>query len=221
MNGKILRMTDSEITNTYATLQLFYHFDKPVPGYPFTFDVAINYNLSDVGFDMHFNVINRMPFTPMPFYMGWHPYFACTAYKAYVVFDKCTPWNHVELNDNMDPTGITRLYHGFNGTEPIGGTETNPTFYDDEFKPSRPNHPSCDVMQTRIYDVPTKQTVVLWQDHNYRLVHIFTGSEASFHKDAIAIEPMSGMADAYNNHDHLSILSGGEEWSGTFGVFVE
>lgn len=137
------------------------------------------------------------------------------------MFDKCTPWNHVELNANMDPTGITEHFYGFNGTQPIGGTATNPTFYDDEFKPAQPNNLVCEIIETRLYDEPTQQTVVLWQDPNYRLVHVFTGSEASFHQDAVAIEPMSGMADAYNNHDHLSILSGGETWSGIVGVYVE
>ena len=221
MSGRKLNVTDSEITDVYATLELSYHFVKPVPGYPFTFDVAITYNLSDVGFSMHFKVTNRMESTPMPFYMGWHPYFMCTAYKAYVVYDKCTLWNHVELNTNMDPTGITKLYHGFNGTEPIGGTQTDPTFYDDEFKPTQPNNASCEMIETRLYDVPTKQTVVLWQDPSFRLVHVFTGSEMFFGQDAIAIEPMSGMADAYNNHDHLSVMSGGETWSGTVGVYIE
>ena len=221
MYGKKLTVTGSDITDSHATLQLSHLFDNTVPGYPFAFDVVINYTLSDTGFRMDFNVTNRMESYPMPFYMGWHPYFACTAYKAYVVLDPCTHWNHVELNTNMDPTGITKLYHGLNGSQPIGGSETNPTFYDDEFKPVSPDRAQCGVIETRLYDVPTRQTVVLWQDSSFRLVHVFTGSESMFNEDAIAIEPMSGMADAYNNHDHLSVLSGGETWSGSVGVFVE
>lgn len=202
-------------------LQLSYHFDKPVEGYPFVFDVVINYNLSTDGFSMTFFITNKMDTTPLPFYMGWHPYFVCSPYQAFVVFDNCTQWNHVELNANMDPTGITQLNHNFNGTTPIGGNETNPTFYDDEFKPTSPTSPLCGTIKTHVYDPPTDQTVTLWQDSNFRLVHMFTGSVIDFHENAIAIEPMSGMADAYNNHDHLSVLSGGETWTGTVGVYVE
>lgn len=62
--------------------------------------------------------------------------------------------------------------------------------------------------------------VVLWQDSNFRFVQVFTGSASGFGENAVAIEPMSAMADSYNNHDHLSILSGGEEWNGAFGVYV-
>ena len=196
MNGRRLSVTNTEITDTYATLQLSYKFDKPVKGYPFVFDVSIDYTMSSDGFSMTFYVTNRMETTPMPFYMGWHPYFACTAYKAVITLSRCTQWNHVELNENMDPTGITRLYHGFDGSEPIGGTPTNPTFYDDEFKPVQPVNSACNVMQTRLYDATSEQAVVLGQESTFRLVHIFTGSEAAFNEDAIAIEPMSGVADA-------------------------
>ena len=220
MPGRRLSVTGTQLADTFATLQLSYHFDKPVPGYPFTFDVSVNYTLSDTGFSMLFFIINVMKSTPMPFYMGWHPYFACTTYKAFITLDRCTAWNHVELNANADPTGITLPYHGLNGSRPIGGNETNPTFYDDEFKPMNPENRGCEVIETQLYDEPTNQTVVLWQDASFKMVHVFTASEALFHQEAIAVEPMSGMADAYNNHDHLTVLSGGETWSGRVGVSV-
>ena len=215
MNGKKMSVTKEKVSNTFGLLELSYHFDQPLSGYPFTFDVSVIYILRPFKFSMTFVVTNRMESTPMPFYMGWHPYFRCTPYKSYVVLDQCTPWNHVELNANMDPTGITSLYHGLNGAEPIGGTEANPTFYDDEFKPVQPNNDGCKYIGTALYDEPSNQTVMLWQDPSFRLVHVFTGKVGT-----IAIEPMSGMADAYNNHDHLSVLSGGETWRGTVGVSI-
>ena len=216
MNDKQLTVTNTKVETHYALLELSIHFDQPLPGYPFTFDVSINYILSVTGFSMVFVVTNRMESTPMPFYMGWHPYFLCTPYASFITLDKCTAWNHVELNDNMVPTGTTTPYDGFDGNEPIGGNATNPTFYDDEFKPMQPTSPYCKIIETKLYDEPTQQTVVLWQDSSFRLVHIFTG-----YVGTIAIEPMSGMADAYNNHDHLSVLSGGETWTGIVGVYIE
>ena len=216
MDGKKMTITDTQTTARYGLLQLSYTFNHPLPGYPFDFELSIDYILSESGFAMDFHVTNNMESTPMPFYMGWHPYFHCVPNEAYVVLDPCTSWNHVELNANMDPTGETTRYYGLNGSDPIGGTPLNPTFYDDEFKPINPRKPRCDYIQTRLYDEPTQQTVVLWQDSSFRFVHVFTGRQG-----AIAVEPMSGMADAYNNHDHLSVLSGGETWSGSVGVYVE
>ena len=52
-------------------------------------------------------------------------------------------------------------------------------------------------------------------------VLVFTGSNSIFNANAVAIEPMSAMADAYDNHDHLTTLSVGEAWGGSFGVHIE
>lgn len=216
MDGKKMEVTKTEIGDDYGLVELSYSFDQPLFGYPFIFDVSIDYVLSGSEFSMIFFVTNQMKSDPLPFYMGWHPYFLCVPYESSVMLDPCTSWNHVELNANMDPTGHTHPYFGLNGSHPIGGNSTNPTFYDDEFKPTQPNNPECLYLLTKLYDKPTDQTVVLWQDSSFRFVHVFTGREG-----AIAIEPMSGMADAYNNHDHLTVLSGGESWSGSVGVYVE
>ena len=118
----------------------------------------------------------------------------------------------------MDPTGNTQLDTIFDGSQAIGGTAVDPTFYDSEFKP---RSPVSGVMLFRITDVPSEQSVVLWQDDSFRLTHIFTGAMKCFGQNGIALEPMSGMADGFNNHDHLTILSAGETWTGAFGVYVE
>ena len=209
------------MTDEYAELSLYYNFNGLEQGYPFLLDIVIVYRLSDAGFNITIEATNANLHSPLPFYVGWHPYFKCTAYSSYVTLDNCTQWNHVELNSNMDPTGITNLYKGFDGTSPIGGNETDPTFYDDEFKPRSGTATKCEVLNTKIHDTVTNHTVVLWQDSNFRFVHIFTGSMSLFKEDSIAIEPMSAMADGYNNHDHLTVLSGGETWTGSFGVFIE
>lgn len=220
--NKTLAVKSKVVTDNYAQLVLSYHFNNTVPGYPFALDLCVSYNLSTVGFSISFQITNAMPKEPLPLYVGWHPYFACTAYKAVVTLDPCTEWNHVELNSNMDPTGITELYHGLNGSAPIGGSATDPTYLDDEFKPRKgTGSETCNTLHTKVRDTVTNHTVVLWQDSNFRFVHIFTGSMSLFGEDAVAVEPMSAMADAYNNHDHLSILSGGESWMGSFGVYVE
>ena len=215
MDGIKMTVLDTELTPLYGELVLGYHFDEPVPGYPFELDVVISYQLSFSSFGMEFHVTNTMDTTPLPFYMGWHPYFVCTPYQAYITLEECTQWNRVELNSNMNPTGVTHLFTKFDGTEPIGGTATNPTFYDDEFKPRFATNPDCEVFSTFLYDPPTDQMVILVQDKSFPLVHVFTGYE-----NAVAIEPMSGMADAYNNHDGLTVLSGGETWTGKVGVAV-
>ncbi len=221
MANKVLTVEKTEETDTFARLELSYSFDGKEPGYPFLLDIVVFYTLSTTGFNVTVQASNQHRTEPLPFYMGWHPYFNCTAYLAHVILDPCTSWNHIQLNSNKDPTGITTHYYGFNGTTPIGGNKTNPTLYDDEFKPVHANSPECRVTETKVVDTKTKHTVVLWQDSAFKFVHVFTGSSTGFHEDSVAIEPMSAAADAFNNHDHLSILSGGEVWTGSFGVYIE
>lgn len=197
------------------TLQLDF---KNGEGYPFSWTFEAIYTLSELGFSISILVQNTMATQPMPLYVGWHPYFACTAASnSTVTLDQKTGWNHVQLNSNFNPTGITSIGSPFNGSTPIGGTPTNPTHYDDEYKALFP--PAVhEIIQTRLHDPDTKKTVVLSQSPNMRFVQIFTGFTE---EGSVAIEPMSGMADAYNNHDDLSILSGGEIWQASFGVHLE
>lgn len=221
--GVAMQVDALTVTDTNAQVVLTHRFDGSDPGYPFVLSLSVTYTLSSNGFWIGISIHNMMPHTPLPVYVGWHPYFKCTAYSAVVKLDQCVEWNHVELNANMNPTGITDKFYGLDGHEPIGGNLTNPTFYDDEYKPCE--EPSCDceegTLSTKICDIASGHNIVLWQDRSFRFVHVFTGYSSPDQETAIAIEPMSGMADAYNNHDHLTVLSGGETWNGRFGVYVE
>lgn len=212
--NKVMTVEKAESNSNNAILILSYHF-KNEEGYPFVWQYEITYTLSRNGLDINIVVQNQMPGQPLPMYIGWHPYFLCTTHKAIVTFDPCTGWNHIQLNTNMNPTGITMPGDPFDGKTPIGGTASNPTPYDDEYKAVLP--PSvCSQIKTKLYDSDTNKTIVLYQSENMRFLQVFTGVVG-----ALAIEPMSGMADAFNNHDHLGVLSGEEIWQASFGVYLE
>lgn len=71
----------------------------------------------------------------------------------------------------------------------------------------------------RIVDVGGEGDVaVLFADRQHRVYQIFTGAKEGWGWDAIAMEPMSALADAYNNGDGLRVLAAGESFEGTFGV---
>ena len=217
--GKKLVVYSTDISDYYGSVTLLYDFDGSDEGYPYTMRMLVSYTLSKAGFSVSFTITNTMPQAPLPLTVGWHPYFACSIYRARVQFDPTTAWNLVELNSNMDPTGLTHLDSTFDGSREIGGNATAPTYYDVEYKSVTP--PRDMGLMSKVYDMATGQSVVLWQDSSFRLVHIFTGAMAFIGEDGIALEPMSGMADGFNNHDHLTILSAGETWTGAFGVYVE
>jgi len=111
----------------------------------------------------------------------------------------------------------------------FGGTDTAPTYYDDEFKPKhncgnrgKERAGFLPAMHQRIKDTVSGDTTVLWHEaEKYPFVQLYTGARAGFGLNAMALEPMSAEVDAYNNFDGLKILSGGEYWSGTYGVYLE
>jgi aldose 1-epimerase len=213
--GKVMTVERAVSNQDSAILTLSYDFKNEEAGYPFNWFYQITYTLCDQGLDISITVNNTMDTCALPMYIGWHPYFLCTTHKAIITFDPCTPWNHIILNSNANPTGETTLGAPFDGHTPIGGTASTPTAYDDEYKTTMP--PSkCGQIKTKLYDPDTNKTVVLYQSANMRFLQVFTGIVGT-----VAIEPMSGMADAFNNHDHLSVLSGKEHWQASFGVYLE
>lgn len=218
MPGKSMAVQEIEENDDYGSFTGVVKINSET-GYPFSLNVTIIYSLSQYGLSIQVDATNiNGNGQPVPFYMGWHPYFNCTAYSSYVILNPFNKWSHVDLNSNMDPTGVTRISTIFNGSFPIGGTAKEPTFYDDEFKAmlGPQQHDTVDLI-----DPPTGQTVTLWYDGAFQYIHIYTGSMSVFKEDGIAIEPMSGMADAYNNHDGLTVLSDGETWTGKFGVYIK
>ena len=219
-----MNVEDESASKDGAFLRLSYQFDGKDPGYPFHPLVQLNYVLSDVGFDINIEVTNMNPIEPMLFYVGWHPYFKCPVNNCVITFDRqCNRWAHVSLNRRAIPTGITEMFTGFNGGLAIGGTSSNPTHYDDAYKAlGNINVMNCSpsVLKTMLYDPEADQTVVLYQD-NFPIVQVYTGIVGATGEQAVAIEPMSAMTDSFNNHDNLEILSGGETWTGTFGVHMQ
>ncbi|XP_065887843.1 uncharacterized protein YihR-like [Dysidea avara] len=224
LENKTMKVEDQSIDSDAVYLKLSYQFDGKDLGYPFHPYVQLIYMLSDEGFDIHIEVTNMDLTEPMLFYVGWHPYFKCPVYKSVITFDRqCNKWAHVLLNNHAIPTGVTESFTGFNGGTVIGGTLSKPTHYDDAYKAiGNPNDIKCSpaVLKTTLYDPDADETIALYQD-NFPIVQVFTGIVGATGEQAVAIEPMSAMTDSFNNHDNLEILSGGETWTGIFGVHIE
>ena len=216
-----MKVETQKTTGKRAVLVLSYQFDGEDQGYPFHPLVEITYTLSRKGFDISFTITNSNKTSPLLFYVGWHPYFKCSVYQSVITFDKCTRWAHVMLSSRAIPTGITREFMGFNGSKSIGGSASNPTHYDDAYKAIGRSDRRCSRYKTSLYDPATNQTVVLYQDNNFPFIQVFTGIVGGTGEDAVAIEPQSAQTNSFNNHDRLKILSGGEIWKGSFGVYVE
>jgi len=218
-------VVDSSATMTAATATLRYDFDGSDAGYPFQLRVDILYTLDAEGFSFSVTASNLDPDGwPLPFYNGWHPYFLCDdASAAVVTLDPCTEWLMVQTASgpqyppprysNMVPTGQTVPFSTFNGTTPIGGNSSTPTYYDVEAKATQP----CDGYSTRLHD-PLSGDVVTIATEGFPFVQVWTGAKSTFGIDAVVLEPLSAMSDGFNNHDNLHVISPGQTFTDTIHV---
>lgn len=214
--------------NNSAKLVLTYDFDGTDPGYPFKLSVALTYILDHRGLTITTHAENRAKGgLPLPFYNSWHSYFVVSdVSQATVTLDRCSHWNHIDVSNNSNkngdliPTGLTTPFDGFNGKERIGGTYAEPTYWDDEFK-AVGSARDCPNLTVRIDDASSAETSVLWMDSEFRWVQVFTGAPQAFGEQAVAVEAMSSECDAWNNMQGIRLLQAGEQWQGSFGVYLE
>ena len=229
-----LELRGATATNASAALVLGHEFDGADAGYPWTVDVELTYELfADGRFDVTVraaNVDRAATRRPAPWTFGWHPYFRVADVAAAAVrFDACAaPWLHVDMTagapraGDLVPTGAASAFDA-SSLDPIGAAQSGsaalPNYYDDEWKAGSSGCDDARGVATRV--ATATHTAVLWQDGHFRFTQLFTGAYEGWNSSSVAFEPMSGMADAYNNGDGLVILSAGESWTATFGVRAE
>ena len=62
------------------------------------------------------------------------------------------------------------------------------------------------------------RSVSLWQDESCGYVHVFVTDKFPGRPKAVAIEPMTGPANAFNSGDGLRWLAAGEQFTMTWGI---
>jgi galactose mutarotase-like enzyme len=116
------------------------------------------------------------------------------------------------------------LQHGrarFDGTQTFGGNVTLPTYFDDEVKAiDAAKCSNGDGFKHVLHDAASKVATTLHVGPEFKFLQIFTGAKSIWGVDAVVLEPLSAMSDAYNNHDSLHIISAGETFTSTYGVSV-
>lgn len=215
-----LPCTASTIRPGAASVTLSHTFDGSNPGYPFAVAVDFCYTLDQDGVRIDVTARNVMEGSAAPFMCGWHPWFCVgdTA-SAVVQLDPRSSWNvcdhlgsipgtHAAGYEDVVPTGTATPFDRFNG-QPLGDN-----FWDDGFKSVSPAA-KVGTLETKIVDTASGDAAVMWQDAQHRFIQIYTGQAAA---GVVAVEPMSGSTDCFNNSDGLIVLQAGEEWSGSFGV---
>lgn len=196
-------------------------------GYPFTVDVAFTYRLDNSGFTIEITATNvSRTGQAAPFMVGWHPFIQLQGpvERATIAFDNRSGYNlSVPIGGGPEgpkrdshPSGVAVPSSDFTDGQPLGER-----YWDDGFKATASAN-TVPRLETRVLDRSATgndlAALVLWQDAQCRFIQVYTGLRD---KGLVAVEPMSGQTDCFNNGDGLVVIQPGEVWETAFGLYLE
>jgi aldose 1-epimerase len=188
------------------------------PGYPWTVDLHVLYDLSADGLTVTVTATNLCD-DRVPYAQGAHPYLT-------VGEDGVDGWEltlpadtMLEVDDRKLPTGRRQVGDtdlDFRVARPLRGRSLDTPFTDlarDE----------RGVAQVRLHNPARDRTVVVWMDAAHRWAQVYTGDDlAEDPRRALAIEPMTAPPNAFATGEDLVVLApagtDGDEHSSSWGV---
>ena len=188
----------------------------PQLGYPFLLGTAVHYELVSDGLQVtHF--VENLGVEAAPVAIGSHPYLKIGGVPTAELSLRLDAASHIEVDDRLLPTGEV----------PVDGTEwdfregrrVGDVDLDDAFGELA----SEDGQVLHTLTAPDGRSVSIWADDEFDYVQVFTTREFPGEDGdvAIAVEPMTAPAEAFNSGRGLRWLDPGEEWQLTWGIRFE
>jgi aldose 1-epimerase len=185
----------------------------PQLGYPFLLRTAVHYELVADGLRVtHF--VENLGADPAPVAIGTHPFLKIGGVPTEDLVLRLEAASHIEVDDRLLPTGEV----------PVDGTEwdfregrrVGDVSLDDAFGELS----SDDGQVEHRLTAPDGRRVSIWADDEFGYVQVYTtrafpGEDGDV---AIAIEPMTAPAEAFNSERGLRWLGPGEEWELSWGI---
>jgi aldose 1-epimerase len=185
----------------------------PQHGYPFLLETSVRHALVDDGMVVTHRITNETD-QPAPVGIGAHPFFSI----GDVPTGDLTLTVHAGSRFPVDERLLPSAEIPVDGTEYDlrGGRTVSELDLDDAFGDVQPVD-----QVTATLAAPDGRTVSLWQDENFPYVQVFTTNKfprGTSLVTAIAIEPMTAPADAFNSGQSLRWLNPGETWQASWGI---
>ena len=177
-----------------ASVTLENQYNKNESGYPFSFITTITYELSDRGLMCSTHVTNNGT-EPLPLGDGWHPYFTFGS-KVDDLALQLPSGEFLEVDNRQIPTGNIISLETFLQPATIGKIE-----FDDCFVLPR----NQSIIRSRLLNNEQNLTIDIWQEtgfNKYNYLHVYIPPD----RTAIALEPMTCPANAFNSGQNLIVL---------------
>ncbi|MFT4698641.1 MAG: aldose 1-epimerase [Flavobacteriaceae bacterium] len=170
------------LTSDYASITLQYKDEGKNKGFPFKFNIELTYTLNSCGIALSVKIKNEDK-RPFPFTLGWHPYFN----------SKDLDYSSIDFNSNSK--------YLFDHQQIISGTTSLGLEMPFQLK---------GVKLDDGYPLQTNEVEFLTPEYGFKFtstskenfLHLFTPDQPK----VIAIEPMTGAANNFNNKIGLQTL---------------
>ncbi|HEY5186891.1 MAG TPA: aldose 1-epimerase family protein [Actinomycetes bacterium] len=189
----------------------------PRPGYPFALTVTVEWSVSTDG--LRCRAVGTNPGTASaPFGFGSHPYLRVPGTTDTDDLRLQLPAaTRLRPDERLLPVAhdpVERTGHDFRAGATLAGRRLDDAFTDVAREPDGTAH-------ARLFG-PSGDGVEIWADGAFGYWQVFTADslpESSGHRRAaVAIEPMTCPADAFNSGEGLVTLDPGARWEGTWGI---
>jgi aldose 1-epimerase len=187
------------------------------PGYPWTVDLHVLYDLSADGLTVTVTATNLAP-RPAPYAAGAHPYLSVGDGPVDGWELTLPAGTRLLVDDAMLPTGsepVDGTDLDFRVARPVRGTVLD-TAFGDLTRDSRGR------AEVRVHDPASGRGAVLWMDERHRWLQVYSGDGTARHRRSLAVEPMTAPPDAFRSGQDLVVLapagSDGDEHSASWGI---
>ncbi len=189
------------------------------PGYPWTVDLHVLYDLSADGLTVTVTATN-LSSRPAPYAQGAHPYVTVgdgpvDGWELTVPASTRLTVDEVNIPDGRE--GVEDSEYDYRVARPIRGILLDTPFTDlDRSESGR--------VEVQLRDPVSGRAVEVWMDAAHRWVQVFTGDtlpEAD-RRRSLAVEPMTAPPNAFGTGEDLVVLapagSDGDEHSSSWGI---
>jgi aldose 1-epimerase len=183
------------------------HELAPQTGYPFELRLQLDYRLdADAGLRVS-AVVTNTGRSAAPFGAGFHPYLDLAGHELDTAELLVPAGAVIEADDRQIPTGRHRVEgtpHDLRTIRPIGGL--------------RLDHGFTQLTGSAALLRTERRSVEIRWDAAFGYLQVFTPPFITPGRNAVAIEPMSCPANAFNSGEGLIRLEPGQQWTGSWGI---
>ncbi|MHA7271531.1 aldose 1-epimerase family protein [Arthrobacter sp. HLT1-20] len=183
----------------------------PQHGYPFLARHQVRYELGDSGELRVAQTLINDSARRAPFVLGAHPYFTLGTVAPADLRITVNAASALSANSRMIPTGTAAV----SGRYDLRGGKAVPESLMDTCFTDLLTH---DGVARHTLAAPDGRSVSLWHDGTVSHVHVYITDEFPGRSLAVAMEPMTGPANAFNSGDGLKWLEPGESFTMNWGI---